>query len=110
MPLQGVFLILLSRLNRKKRLRAITIKLSQLVCHDKPPAVDLRKLLTSATCHAVTRVESLTGFGKVPAATLRHKVAELKGKRAGYLGRLGSKTKCDSRRKALSGNSSNEGD
>ncbi len=44
----------------------------------------LRKVLTSDTLHAVTLVDNLTGFGKVPAATLRHNVAALNGRGAGY--------------------------
>ena len=66
-----------------------------------------RKILTSETLHAVTLVESFTGLGKVPAATLRHNVAALNGRGAAYWGRLGSSTSCDSRINALSGSSSN---
>ena len=35
--------------------------------------------LTSPTFQAVTRSDSFTGLGKVPAFTFRHKVGELKG-------------------------------
>ena len=45
--------------------------------------------LTVPTLHAVTRWDSLTGFGKVPAATLRHKVGAEKGSGAVPLVRLG---------------------
>ena len=38
--------------------------------------------LTSPTFQAVTRSDSFTGLGKVPAFTLRHKVGELKGRGA----------------------------
>ena len=46
--------------------------------------------LTSATRHAETLVESFTGLGKVPAPTLRQRVAALNGSGAGNSGRFGS--------------------
>lgn len=70
-------------------------------------------LRSDPTCHAVTRLESFTGFGKEPSLTFRHKVAELNGKIGVDCGlfdfdRLELFTNCDSRIKALSGNSSND--
>ena len=67
--------------------------------------------LIDHTCHAVTRLESFTGLGNEPSLTFRHKVAELKGKIGGDLGRLGFEgfellTSCASRTYALSGSSS----
>lgn len=74
--------------------------------------------LMEPTCHAVTRGESFTGLGNDPSLTLRHKVAGLNGKIGGGLVvsgfgdldvfRFELLTSCDSRRKALSGNSSND--
>ena len=61
------------------------------------------------TFHAVTRSDNLTGFGNVPPFTLRHSVGALKGSGAGLSGRLELWTNCDSRMKALSGNSSKHG-
>lgn len=40
----------------------------------------------SPTFQAVTRSDSLMGFGNVPALTLRHKVGELNGKGAALFG------------------------
>ena len=74
--------------------------------------------LISPTRHAVTRVDSFTGLGNEPSATLRHKVAGLNGKiGAGSVGcesfdsdffRFELLTSCDSRRNALSGNLSKD--
>lgn len=55
---------------------------------------------------AVTRWDNLTGFGNVPAFTIRHSVGALKGSGARRPGRLGLCTNCDSRMNALSGNRS----
>ena len=68
--------------------------------------------LIDPSCHAVTRLESFTGLGNEPSLTFRHKVAELKGKIGGDLGRLGFEgfellTSCASRTYALSGSASN---
>lgn len=62
---------------------------------------------TSLTFQAVTRALNLVGLGKVPAATLRHKVGALNGRGAGCSGRLGLSTNCASRTNALSGSASN---
>ena len=43
---------------------------------------------TAPTFQPVTRSDSLTGLGNVPAFTLRHKVGALKGSGAGVPGRL----------------------
>jgi hypothetical protein len=64
---------------------------------------------TSPTRKAVIFAPSLIGWGKVPAFTLRHSVAPLKGSGAGRSGRLGLCTKHDSRMNALSGRVSNDG-
>ena len=42
--------------------------------------------LIDPTCHAVTRLESFTGFGNEPSLTFRHKVAELNGRSGVGLG------------------------
>jgi hypothetical protein len=73
----------------------------------------LINFLSAPTCHAVTRIESFVGFGNEPSLTFRHKVAELNGKSGGGCGFFGFRdfelfTNCDSRTKALSGNSSND--
>lgn len=63
----------------------------------------------SPTFQAVTRSDSLTGFGKVPAFTLRQSVGAENGRGAGLLGCLGLWTSCASRMKAPSGRASNDG-
>ena len=62
---------------------------------------------TSLTFQHVKRSDNLMGLGKVPAATLRHKVGALNGSGAGCAGRLGLSTRCASRTNALSGSASN---
>jgi hypothetical protein len=62
---------------------------------------------TSLTFQHVTRSDNLMGLGKVPAATLRHRVGALNGNGAGCSGRLGLSTSCASRTNALSGSASN---
>jgi hypothetical protein len=61
---------------------------------------------TSPTFQQVTLSDNLIGLGNVPAATLRHSVGALKGSGAGWSGRLGLLTSCDSRIKPLAGKSS----
>jgi len=48
----------------------------------------ISQALTEPTFQAVTRSDSLIGFGKVPAFTLRHKVGALNGSGAVLVGRL----------------------
>ena len=72
--------------------------------HDETCAVIQAR--TSPTLKAVTRSESLMGFGNVPAFTLRHSVGAEKGRGAGVSGLLGLCTSCASRMKALSGSAS----
>lgn len=55
------------------------------------------------------RSDSLIGFGKVPALTLRQSVGAENGNGVGRSGRFGLCTRCDSRIKALSGSVSNDG-
>jgi len=47
---------------------------------------------TALHLHAVTRADSLTGAGNVPARTMRHKVAAENGNGAVLFGRLGLRT------------------
>lgn len=63
----------------------------------------------SPTFQAVTRSDSFTGLGNVPAFTFRHSVGAENGKGAGLSGCLGLWTNCASRMNALSGRVSNEG-
>lgn len=67
----------------------------------------ISQALTEPTFQAVTRSDSLIGFGKVPAFTLRHKVGALNGSGAVLVGRLALWTSCASRTYALSGSASN---
>ena len=55
------------------------------------------------------RCDNLNGAGNVPAATLRHSVGPENGSGAARSGRLGLRTRCDSRIRALSGSVSNDG-
>jgi hypothetical protein len=61
---------------------------------------------TVPTFQAVTRSDNFTGLGNVPAFTLRQRVGALNGNGAGWSGRLGLCTSCDSRINALSGSAS----
>ena len=47
---------------------------------------------TVQTLQAITRSESFTGLGKVPALTLRHNVGAEKNHGAGFYGLLGLRT------------------
>jgi len=63
--------------------------------------------LIEPTVHAVTLLESFTGFGNDPSLTFRHKVAELNGKSGVGLGLFVFEgfelfTNCASRTYALS--------